>query len=163
MKDMKKVLFPLLAILALTACGNKENEEEYTDYPPTSTPEIEAQGSYVGTFTRILVNSATAEPESAEGQLIITASDTAYVAHAQFECEPLGISAGTVVNISFAGKGFVFYNDLPGNTLGSPISGRISEDRLTQASFQLKIRQGRSTKTFDISFSGGKPDSGESE
>lgn len=155
MKDMKKILFSLLAVLALTACGSKSSEEdENIDGPLTSTPEIEAQGSYIGTFTRILANSATAEPETAEGWLTITASDTAYVAHVRFECQPLGVDAGTVVNISFAGKGFVFYNDLASNTLGSPISGRISEDKLTEANFQLKIRQGRSTKTFDINFSG---------
>lgn len=154
MKDMKKILFSVLAVLALTACGSKPSEEEENVDNTISTPEIEAQGSYVGTFTRILANSSTAEPETAEGLLTITASDTAYVAHVNFDCAPLGINAGTIVNISFAGKGFVFYNDLPTNTLGSPISGRISEDKLTEVDFQLKIRQGRSTKTFDINFSG---------
>lgn len=153
---MKKLLLSLLALMtlgcSLTACSSDDNEDPV--YNHTQTPEQAAQGTYSGQFIRLQANSSTAVPEYGEGTLVIIPSDTAYVAHVRFECAELAISAETPVNITYANDGFMFSNDLSTNPLGSPISGHINAVGTAESGFQLKIRQGRSTKTFDISFSG---------
>lgn len=146
-------LLPLSASLSLCSCsGDDDNGDKV--YTHTTTPEKEAHGTYTGTYVRLQANSSTAVPEEGIGTLVITPSETAYVANIRFECEALGISAGTPVNITFANDGFIFSNVDSSNPLGSPVSGRIMAGNQAESSFQLKIRQGRSTKTFDITFAG---------
>ena len=155
---MKKTIYSIIALLAFTCCLASCSSDDNGDraYTHTQTPELEAQGTYVGHFVRLQANSSMAVHEEGEGTLTITATDTAYVAYMRFESAALGISTGTTVNISFFNDGYVFSNNLESNPLGSPISGRISGNSLAETAFQLKIRQGRSTKTYNISFSGRK-------
>ncbi len=153
---MKTFIYSILTMVVVccsfSACSSDDDADR--TYTHTTTPEQEAQGVYRGTFTRAQANVSDAVREEGDGTLTISPTDTAYVAHVRFECTALGIAAETKVNITFANDGFLFSNDLASNTLGSPITGRISTDHDARSDFQLKIRQGRSTKTFDIVFSG---------
>lgn len=135
-----------------TSCGSDDD----VAYNHVQTPEKEAHGIYTGMFTRLQANSATAVPEEGEGTLVISATDTAYVSKVVFTCPSLSISATTVVNITYANDGFVFSNHSTGNPLGATIMGSITEAGGVVSDFQLKIRQGRSTKTFNINFAGVK-------
>lgn len=135
-----------------TACSS--NDEDPT-YAHSETPEKEAAGTYTGTFTRLQVNSSTAEPETGEGTMIITPSENVNVAIMQFTCESLNITTANIpVNITFDNAGILFSNHSVSNPLGAPITGRISSEKGVNTNFQLKIRIGRSTKTYNVGFTG---------
>ncbi|MBQ6062209.1 MAG: hypothetical protein IJK42_05185 [Prevotella sp.] len=140
--------------LALNSCNDDENGED-APYSFSQTPERDAQGTYIGTFTRTQVG--TTEGESGEGTLTITPTDTAYVAVLKFESESLNLSTHVRVNIAHSNGGYVFSNHVTDNNIQSKIGGHINEARVVNTTFQLRQRQGRSTKVYNYSFEGSKP------
>ena len=135
------------------ACNDDDDDPTYSH---SQAAEVEAAGTYAGTFTRIRASSATAVEESAEGTLVI-ADSVSHVVNLTFTCDELGIATAKIpVNISFANAGCQFSNFSTNNPTGAPITGRIGSDKELETSFQLKIRKGFSTTTYDITFSGKK-------
>lgn len=161
MKNFTNIRFWLLAgivglgsCLAFSAC----DDDDDPTYAHAQAAEVEAAGTYVGTFTRIRANSATAVEEYGEGTLVI-ADSTAHVVKLTFTCADLNIATASIpVNISFANAGYQFSNYGTSNPTGAPIIGNISGEHELETSFQLKIRKGFNTTTYDISFTGKRVD-----
>lgn len=136
------------------SCSNDDGDPTYSHY---QVPSKEIEGTYSGTFTRIQYNSPSAVPESGEGIMVITSTESSNRADVQFTCEPLNIATVTIpVNVTFENDGILYYNHSTSNPLGAVVTGHISGDQKTMSKFQVKIRVGRSTKTYDVSFSGSK-------
>lgn len=131
------------------ACSSDDGD---VNYKHSQTPETEAQGTYWGTFTRLQSNDPNATPESGEGTLVIMGTDTAYLAHVQTSCESLNINVEKSVNISYANAGFI----LSTIESDSQMRGSIEEDGQISMKFNLKIRVGRSTRPYAITFVGTK-------
>lgn len=155
---MKKIIFLLIVIIAASCVTMScSNDDDSLSYSRSQTPSQEIEGTYSGTFTRVLYNSPSAVPESGEGKLVITSTESSNRANVQFTCEPLNIATATIpVNVTFENDGLLFYNHSTSNLLGSVITGRIDGSKKTISKFQVKIRIGRSTKTYDVFFSGSK-------
>ena len=137
------------------ACNDDDDDPTYSH---SQAAEVEAAGTYAGTFTRIRANSSTAVEESAEGTLVI-ADSVSHVVNLTFTCDELGIATAKIpVNISFANAGCQFSNFSTNNPTGAPITGHISGEHELETSFQLIIRSGRTSPTFDITFTGKRVD-----
>lgn len=150
---MKKYIFSMIAMLAVcagfTACGSDDDDPQYSH---SQSPSVEMQGVYTGTFTRIQSNDPNAQPESAEGTMVIISGENGYVANAQFLSTDLNISTVIPVNISFANDGAVFSNHKDESTIVGSVNGAGQ----AAVSFAIKIRVGRSTKPYAVTFSGVK-------
>lgn len=150
---MKKILYFCCALLAvaLTTTSCDDNEDDVIVFE--NTPEVDAAGTYVGTFSRVQVGAANPDTTYAEGTIVL-AESSPYVAWAQFKCEPFTINTECHLNIAHSDQGFAMSNNLSTNTLGAPLFGRIDNDGNTEIHMQLAIRSGRGTKTYNITFVG---------
>ncbi|MGN0220760.1 MAG: hypothetical protein ACI4BA_01355 [Prevotella sp.] len=153
---MKKIIFLVLATLAicygLTSCSDDDADFCYNH---TLSPEEEAEGIYSGEICRVQANSSSAVEEKSEGTMTVVKSEQKNVAFLKFSCTELGISTVDIpVNIAYENDGILFSNHIVENPLGSIITGRIDANKKVTTNFQLKIRSGRVTKVYNISFTG---------
>ena len=136
--------------LTFVACDDDDDDSFSSD----SNPEVAAEGTYTGTWTREL----DGEEESGTGTLTVTATDSSYCADITFYCADLDLDATSVANITYAGSTttFKFYNTYAdGNGLGASFSGMI-EDGTATASFTLTVKSGRKSYEYDYTFEGSK-------
>ena len=108
---MKKIIFSLAAMLALScsfiSCGNDDDN----DITFSTTPEKAAAGTYTGNWT------ITSDAETIEGSGTITIAPTSTPYNADitiegsFSTTALNVNATSIANISHANNGFVFNNN----------------------------------------------------
>lgn len=154
--DMKRqiYIFIALAVIAVTTVSCGSDDDADNTYNLVSTPEKDAQGTYSGIYYRI--QTSTTDTTKAEGTLIITPTDSAYVADIDFECPTFTVSAVVASNISHANGGFVFSNHLKKNVINSTVIGRIDEEKNIESHFSVSQRSGRRTVTYNFIFIGKK-------
>lgn len=151
---MKKLLYIFLALavasFTLTACGDDDDNDNGITF--TNTPEKDAAGVYQGYFTR--QRGGTTTVDTAAGTMEIIPTDSAYFADFHFVSTPFNLDVKSVANISHADRGYVFYNNLPANPVGSAWAGRINNEGTMNLTFQIRQRVGRRTYTFNYTFEG---------
>lgn len=156
---MKKLIYSMIAMLAMglgfTACSDDDGDD--ADYSYVTTPEIAAEGTYTGMFTRIQTNSSTAQPESGEGIVAVIANDTlTNIATVVVDCEALGLTGDknfVAVNMTYANDKINFFNQ-SGEIAMKYVTGHITNDGLLSLTFDISIRSGRSTKPYRFTFEG---------
>ncbi len=151
---MKNSIYTAVLLLsmgiALMAC-ERESADEIVIHD--TTPELEAEGQYVGVWTRT-IQGDTVEV-TAPGSIVLEA-DTLYVGRVTFVSEEFDLNKSSKANIAYAGKGFIYYNNNETNELGTPFYGRIDGDSVNIASFELRIRVGRKFQYCSFHFEGPK-------
>ena len=173
-KSFRTYVLLAAAVLLGAACGQNgsDNEEMVFD----TTPETDAAGVYAGEFSRTVVGAAVPDTTYAEGTLTLAPAqkcvvdtvwanqtdyrlDTTYVlrpyvVNITFKCEEFAIEKECIANISHSNGGFAFSNHVATNPLGAAFYGRIDEEGNLYSSFQMKLKSGRSTKTYALTFGG---------
>lgn len=153
---MKNSIYTAVLLLsmgiALMACERESSDEIITH---NTTPELEAQGQYDGTWTRTIQGDTLVV--TAPGSIVLE-PDTlnAYVGRVTFVSEEFDLNKSSIANIVYADKGFVYYNNNATNEMGTPFYGRIDGDSVNIASFELRIRVGRKFQYCNFSFEGPK-------
>lgn len=156
---MKKLLYSLFAVLALS-CTFVSCSDDNDDAPaPAGNPAEAAAATYSGTWTVVLDTDTVTTP----GTVVLSAGDTAFVANVAVDVEPVKMKVGSsmstislkaseVTNIAFAGNAnsFAFVN--VGATLGN-FSGRITDGNANMI-FSTQQRVGRKRYTFNYTFEG---------
>lgn len=146
-----KVFILLCAGLVLMACGNDQSDDmERHD----TTPELKAEGQYVGRWTRTIQGDTVVA--TAPGSIVLVPDTTTYVTYVTFRCDSLDLQDSAKANITYADHGFVYYNNNSTNELGTPFYGRIDDDLIHTASFELKVRVGRKFQYCHFQFEGSK-------
>jgi len=151
---MKNILYLLATLLilsfAISSCNNESSDEIIVH---DKTPEITAEGEYAGIWTRT-IQGAT-DTLTAPGNIIMKA-DTVNISKVTFVSEELSLDITASANISYADKGYVYYNNNVTNEIGTAFYGRINGDSINTASFELKIRVGRKIQYCTFRFNGSK-------
>ena len=120
-----------------------------------NTPEIEAAGVYAGTMS--YVQDGKTDTLYAAGTLTVTPTDSAYCADITYDCSGDVTYNGTsVANIAHDNDGFMFFNTLTNNGLGTSFTGRIDGNGNVESSFDRQIRQGVRRYTYHYKFIGRK-------
>lgn len=150
---MKKVLyFIMIMVVASAFCACSDDDDNV--YTFANAPEIDAQGTYEGTYLR--VTYGTTDSMRAEGTIVLAPADTAYTALARFSSAEFKLDKSVVLNISHANEGFVLFNNSTLNSIGQPVTGRIDNNKQMKIQFQLSQRVGRQTNTYIYYFTGKK-------
>ncbi|MBQ7421293.1 MAG: hypothetical protein IJV27_04035 [Prevotella sp.] len=153
---MKKLLYSLLAVLAIgctfVSCG--DDDDENYNYPTTA--EIASAGTYAGTWTR----EKDGVIEEFDGTVTLEATDRVGVTNITFTCPNASLNATSVSNIWNANDGFKFQQNIstgnPDNGLGVAFAGNIYGNGTLTASFTLSQRSGRISVTYVYKFVGTK-------
>lgn len=151
---MKKYIYSLFAVLALSltfvACSDDDDE----GYTSDGHPEIAAAGVYSGTWTRIY----SGDTLTAEGTMTVTATDSAYCADIAYYCGDFSLDVASVANITYAGSSTKFYYGnaaSDANGLGANFAGKITEGTAT-AMFTITQKVGRKEYVYAYTFEGTK-------
>lgn len=156
---MKKIV-PFIAMMALvagfSACDNEV--EGYNVSINPITPDVAARGVYEGTWERMLLTDSSVV--ESEGRVVIE-SDTAYLITLQFISEVFNLDKSAVANISYANKGFHYFNHVadPQSDLKASFVGQIDKDGMNTTSFTITQMENRRVKKFQYTFRGRKVDS----
>ena len=152
---MKKIIFSLAAMLALScsfiSCGNDDDN----DITFSTTPEKAAAGTYTGNWT------ITSDAETVEGSGTITIAPTSTPYNADitiegsFSTTALNVNATSIANITHANYGFVFNNNSI-NPLGASFTGKIDENGTIGVNFQKEVKVGRKQYKYNYVFWGKK-------
>lgn len=152
---MKKIIFSLAAMLALScsfiSCGNDDDN----DITFSTTPEKAAAGTYTGNWT------ITSDAETVEGAGTITIAPTSTPYNADitiegsFSTTALNVNATSIANISHANNGFVFNNNAT-NPLGASFTGKIDDNGTIGVNFQKEVKVGRKQYKYNYVFWGKK-------
>jgi hypothetical protein len=152
---MKKIIFSLAAMLALScsfiSCGNDDDN----DITFSTTPEKAAAGTYTGNWT------ITSDAETVEGSGTITIAPTSTPYNADitiegsFSTTALDVNATSIANISHANNGFVFNNNAT-NPLGASFTGKIDDNGTIGVNFQKEVKVGRKQYKYNYVFWGKK-------
>ncbi len=154
---MKKIIFSLAAMLALScsfiSCGNDDDN----DITFSTTPEKAAAGTYSGNWT---ISSDTETVGEGEGTITIAPTSTPYNAditiEGSFSTTSLNVNATSIANISHANNGFVFNNNNDKNPLGTSFTGKIDESGVIGVNFVKEVRVGRKQYKYYYTFLGKK-------
>ncbi len=162
---MKKFLYFLFAVLALSSTFVACSDDDDDDPAITGNPATAAAGTYEGTWTI----AGDVDTVTTNGSIVVAATDSAYCADFTFKADEvtmnisstststLSLDATSVANVSYAGSTseFSFSNSNSSNGLGSAFAGRIDDGTVTSF-FTLTQKVGRATYTFNYSFEGTK-------
>lgn len=159
---MKKLIYSLFAVLALSCTFVACSDDDDDAAAPAGNPAEAAAGTYTGTWQIILDGDTAVTP----GTVTLAPGDTAFVAKVGVDIPEYTIkvngrdskrtfSAKEVANIAFAGNAnsFVFSN-ASGVKLGN-FAGRIAEGS-ANVYFQTSERVGRKNYTFVYNFVGAR-------
>ena len=150
---MKKLFYICLSLCTMGVfVSSCDDDDENGVVVFENTPEIDAQGVFEGTFIR--VQKGTTDSAKAVGQMVISATDSAYVADITLTCEDFNLDKTVNTNISHANQGFVLSNYVTTNPTGNPVYGRISDEQKAEIHFTLNQRSGRKTVTYNYVFEG---------
>lgn len=150
---MKKLFYICLSLCTMGVfVSSCDDDDENGGVVFEYTPEIDAQGTFEGTFTR--VQKGLTDSVKAEGRMVISATDSAYVADIALTCEEFSLDKLVNINIGHANQGFVLSNYVTSNATGNPIYGRISDEQKAEIHFTLNQRSGRKTVTYNYVFEG---------
>ena len=150
---MKKIIYSLFVILALSCTFVSCSDDDGDAPAPAGNPAEAAAGTYTGTWCRVLNNDTV----RGEGALTIAPTDSMYCADFTFEAPTLDLKASSVANIAFAGadgKSFSFNNTLGADGLGD-FYGQITNGVAT-VKFSKEVRVGRKRNIYNFSFEGTK-------
>lgn len=141
----------MMAFVALgfTAVSCNDDDDDVTF---STTPEIAAAGTYVGTYSKVL--DGDTDTTYAAGTVVITAGE-AYQAYVAFDAGDL-YSGSSIANIAHANDGFVFENVSTNNGMGIAFSGRIYGDGSIISAFSTSEKVGRNNYTYNYVFTGVK-------
>lgn len=162
---MKKILYTLFAILALSCTFVSCSDDDEDAAAPAGNPAEVAAGTYTGTWS-ITLDTTTVE---VPGSITVAATDSDYTADITIACDQytmkvgrsrsrLGINVTSIANIAYAGgngESFQFNNGVDSNPLGVAFAGRIDNGKAI-AYFTKKLRVGLRTNDFNYRFSGQK-------
>lgn len=156
---MKKLLYIFVGLLSfgavLASCSDDNDDAPVIN--GTAEKDFAEMVRYAGTLSR--VESGKTEVSTAEAEVSVVATDSAYVVDMIFHCFDSSFKIDSikgVVNIARANGGYVFYNNLETNMFQNAFSGTISEAGVMATQFTMKIRSGRNTKTYNFDFTGVK-------
>lgn len=151
---MKKILYSLLAVLAVTfalvSCGDDDNSGSKHATPPEET----FAGTYEGTWTKYDSNGTTVLAEGQEGTFTIDEGDVDYSAKLTFsDKDDSSVDASdVVVNIAWNGDNAKFYTTVT----SLPVNGEVTSAGLLIAKFSKTIKSGKKTNTYFFAFKGHK-------
>lgn len=151
---MRKLFYIFWATIALGVSMVSCSDDDDDAIVFANTPEIDAQGVFEGTFTR--VQSGTTDTVEAAGNITIIPTDSAYVADIFMVCEDFTLNTTVASNIAHANNGYVFSNNLLTNATKNPFAGRIDEKQNIEVHFTIKQRSGRKTVTYNYNFIGNR-------
>lgn len=155
---MKKI-FSFIAWMALfagfAACDNEVESYDVRINP--ITPDSAAAGVYEGTWERMLLTDSSVV--EGEGRVVIE-SDTAYLVTLHFISEEFNLDKSAVANITYANKGFRYFNHVVDakSELKAAFVGQIDEDGMNTTSFVITQMENRRVKKFQYTFVGRKAD-----
>lgn len=149
---MRKLFYIFIAtsMLGFSFASCNDDDEDVRTF--ANTPEIDAQGVFEGTYTR--VQSGMTDTTTAQGQLTILPTDSAYVADVVLTCDEFSLNTTVVSNIAHANDGYIFSNNLLTNETKNPFAGRIDDAQNVNVHFIIKQRSGRKTVTYNYTFEG---------
>ncbi len=153
---MKKILFGLFAVLALTFTSCKDEAGLPGPGDPVDVAS-EAVGVYTGTWTRTLASDPD-NPVIADGSLTITqvpdenGLNQYYVVNVAAECAAIDLTAQSNANIN---PRYVFFN-VAKSEFGNEFSGKITDKRTATMTFNLTITEGRKQYVYRYDFNGTK-------
>lgn len=157
LKDMKKIIFSFMAVLALgcgfTSCGSDDDEKITYDQPA----QVAAVGTYTGTWTRSLVGGE--ENETFSGTVTIAATDRTGVIKITFSSPDASLDKTSFANVWNSGYEFQFMNQTDaaeGNDLKTTFAGRIDAEGSLTTSFTINQKVGRKAYDYVYSFIGKK-------
>lgn len=150
---MKKFLYFIIVMIVASAASSCSDDNDNI-YTFANAPEIDAQGTYEGSYLR--VKYGTTDSARATGTIVLAPADTAYTTHASFSSAEFKLDKSVVLNISHANEGFVLFNNSTLNSIGQPVTGRIDNNKQLNIQFQLSQRVGRRTYTYIYHFTGKK-------
>ena len=152
LKDMKKIIFSFIAVLALgcgfTSCGSDDDEKITYDQPA----QVAAVGTYTGTWTR----SLEGVDETFSGTVTIAATDRTGVIKITFSSPDASLDKTSFANVWNSGYEFQFMNQTDGNGLGAAFAGRIDAEGSLTTSFTINQKVGRKAYDYVYSFIGKK-------
>ena len=137
---MKKIIYSLFVILALSCIFVSCSDDDGDAPAPAGNPAEAAAGTYTGTWCRVLNNDTV----RGEGTLTIAPTDSMYCADFTFEAPTLDLKASSVANIAFAGA------DGLGDFYGQITNG------VATVKFSKEVRVGRKRNIYNFSFEGTK-------
>lgn len=149
---MKKIIFSLIAVLALgcgfTSCGSDGDDNISYDKPA----EEASAGTYTGTFTR----SLDGVDETFEGTVTLASAGKTGVTTVTFSSTAAGLQATALANVWNAKYEFEFMNQVDANGLGAAFAGRITEAGVLTTYFTINQKVGRKAYNYNYSFTGSK-------
>ena len=159
LKDMKKIIFSFIAVLALgcgfTSCGSDDDEKITYDQPA----QVAAVGTYTGTWTR----SLEGVDETFSGTVTITATDRTGVIDITFSSPDASLDKTSLANVWNSGYEFQFMNQQPPTKepkdpkdMDAAFSGRIDAEGSLTTSFTINQKVGRKAYDYNYSFIGKK-------
>lgn len=147
---MKKILFGLFAILAMTLTSCKDEAGLPGAGDPVNVAG-EVAGVYTGTWSRTL-NTEPDKPSTAEGTITLTqVDDEFYVVTVDSKCADLNVDLSAPANIN---PRKVFFNSTT-TAYGNSFSGKVV-DNAVSLDFTLTVKEGRKQYIYNYSFSGSK-------
>lgn len=148
---MKKIVFGLLAVLALTFVSCKDEAGNPDPGAPVNVAGA-VEGTYTGTWTR--TDAANTENVvTGTGTLaFVQLNDENYVVTVTAKCSELAVDFTANANINPA---YVFFNALP-TDFGNSFSGRVTDKKDASISFSKTVKEGRKQYTYRYEFSGSK-------
>ncbi|MCD8297194.1 MAG: hypothetical protein LUC88_06450 [Prevotella sp.] len=148
---MKKILYLMMAVVALGFGFTAVSCDDDDDVAFTVSPEEGAAATYVGTYT--MVEDGTTDTTYASGTVVIT-PESSYIANVAWQCADLDLDVASAANIAHANDGYVFSNASTSNGLGAAFSGRIDGSGNIETYFQLVVTVNRKAHTYIYVFEG---------
>lgn len=155
MKKIFSFVVAMVLVAGFVACDNEVEDYDVRINP--ITPDSAAAGVYEGIWERMLLTDSSVV--EGEGQIIIE-SDTAYLVTLKFISEEFNLNKSAVANITYANKGFRYFNHVadPKSELKAAFVGQIDEEGINTTSFTITQMENRRVKKFQYTFVGRKAD-----
>ena len=151
---MKKIIYSLILFMAFGfACVSCSDDDDDAAAPSGNAASV-AAGTYTGTWTRILDSDTL----TAEGTMIVSATDSAYTADIAYACSTFNLNTSSVANFAYSGASgslFDYSNGSTSNGMGTIFCGKIT-DGVATAIFSYTQKSGRKSYTYKYSFVGTK-------
>lgn len=148
-------LFVGLMTLSVSLVSCDDSDDDAVAFETTAERDFVDTTKYFGMLTRVEAGKNMAD--TADAEISVVATDSAYVVDMIVHCFDTSFKIDSLkgpVNIARAGAGYKFYNNLETNMFKNRFAGCISEEGSLSTIFVMKIRSGRSTKTYNFDFKG---------